>query len=70
MDQRFAAVEQSMNQRFAAVDQQLDKIWGLQLVLIGGVFGLIGFVMWDRYSTLRPLDQRLRRIEEDLERDL
>ncbi len=70
MDQRFAAVEQSMDQRFAAVEQQLDKIWGLQLVLIGGVFGLIGFVMWDRYSTLRPLDQRLRRIEEDLERDL
>lgn len=70
VDQRFTALEQSMDQRFAAVDQQLDKIWGLQLVLIGGVFGLIGFVMWDRYSTLRPLDQRLRRIEEDLERDL
>ncbi|MGH8625556.1 MAG: hypothetical protein ACREYC_09870 [Gammaproteobacteria bacterium] len=70
IDQRFAALEQSMDQRFAAVDQQLNQIWGLQLVLIGGVFGLIGFVMWDRYSTLRPLDERLRRIEEDLERDL
>lgn len=39
-------------------------------MLIAGIFGLIGFVMWDRYSTLRPLDQHLRRIEEDLERDL
>jgi len=66
MEERFKAVDQ----RFAAVDRQLDQIWGLQLVLIAGIFGLIGFVMWDRYSTLRPLDQRLRRIEEDLERDL
>ncbi len=70
VDQRFRALGQSIDQRFAAVDRQLDQIWGLQLVLIGGVFGLIGFVVWDRYTTLRPLDLRLRRIEEDLERDL
>ena len=31
---------------------------------------LIGFIVWDRYTTLRPMDQRLRRIEEDLEKDL
>ncbi len=80
MDQRFAAVDQrfaAIDQRFASVDQRfdslekrLDFIQHLLLALIAGVFGLIGFVVWDRYSTLRPMDLRIRRLEEDLERDL
>ncbi|SFU79972.1 hypothetical protein SAMN05216339_11410 [Nitrosomonas eutropha] len=40
------------------------------LVTIAGIFGLIGFIVWDRYSTLRPMDTRLKRLERDLEKDL
>lgn len=77
MDQRFTSVQEQMDVRFTAVDQRfenidrrLDFIENLMLVLIAGIFGLIGFIVWDRYSTLRPMDMRLRRIEEDLEHDL
>ncbi len=66
MDKRFAAVDQ----RFEAVDRRLDFIQQLMLVTIAGIFGLIGFIIWDRYSTLRPMDMRLRRLEENLEHDL
>lgn len=66
IDQRFTAVDQ----RFTAVDQRLDFIQQLMLVTIAGIFGLIGFIIWDRYSTLRPMDMRLRRLEENLEHDL
>jgi len=66
VDQRFAAVDQ----RFEAVDRRLDFIQQLMLVTIVGIFGLIGFIIWDRYSTLRPMDTRLRRLEENLEHDL
>lgn len=65
IDQRFIAVDQ----RFEAIDRRLDFIQQLMLVTIAGIFGLIGFIIWDRYSTLRPMDMRLRRLEEDLERD-
>jgi len=73
MDTRFASVDQrfaAIDQRFAAIDQRFEFLQQLMLVMIAGVFGLIGFIVWDRYTTLRPMDARLRRIEEDLENDL
>jgi hypothetical protein len=77
MDLRFTAVDQrfaAFDQRFAALEKQIDQrfdfLQQLILVLIAGIFGLIGFVVWDRFSTLRPMDARLRRIEQDLEHDL
>ncbi len=70
MDQRFTAMQKQMDHRFAAIDQRFEFLQQLMLVMIAGVFGLIGFIVWDRYSTLRPMDQRLRRIEQDLEHDL
>jgi len=70
VDQRFTAIQEQMDQRFEAVDRRLDFIQQLMLVTIAGIFGLIGFIVWDRYSTLRPMDTRLRRLEENLEHDL
>ena len=66
IDQRFEAVDQ----RFEAVDQQLDKIWALMLVMIAGIFGLIGYIVWDRKTALRPVEQRLIALESEFHRDL
>ncbi|MBX3641396.1 MAG: hypothetical protein KF888_13045 [Nitrosomonas sp.] len=70
-------LEEKMNLRFATVDyrfenveRRLEFIQQLMLVTIAGIFGLVGFVVWDRYSTLRPMDMRLKRLERDLEHDL
>ncbi len=70
MDTRFTAMQKQMDQRFASIDQRFEFLQQLMLVMIAGVFGLIGFIVWDRYTTLRPMNERLRRIEEDLENDL
>jgi len=70
VDQRFTAMQEQIDQRFEAVDRRLDFIRQLMLVTIAGIFGLIGFIVWDRYSTLRLMDTRLRRLEEILEHDL
>jgi len=70
VDQRFTALQEQMDQRFEAADRRLDFMQQLMLVTIAGIFGLIGFIIWDRYSTLRPMDTRLRRLEENLEHDL
>lgn len=70
VDQHFTAMQEQIDQRFEAADQRLNFMQQLMLVMIAGIFGLIGFIIWDRYSTLRPMDMRLRRLEENLEHDL
>jgi len=40
------------------------------LVVIAGIFGLIGFIVWDRKTALRPLERRLDSLEKDLQNDL
>lgn len=57
MDMRFAAIQELMDQRF-------EFLQPLMLAMIAGVFGLIGFIVWDGYTTLRLIDARLCRIEE------
>ncbi|QEP43534.1 hypothetical protein D5085_10605 [Ectothiorhodospiraceae bacterium BW-2] len=69
-NQRFDAMEKQTNQRFDQMDKQFDKIWNLMLVIIAGIFGLIGFIVWDRKTALKPLEQRLDRIENELHHDL
>ena len=76
IDQRFAAVDQrfaAVDQRFAAVDQRLEAlekmlyfIGTLIVTLIVGVFGLIGFIIWDRRSFVVPFEHRLQQVEYQL----
>ena len=77
IDQRFEASQQQIDQRFEAVDQrfeavdrQLDNIWTLMLVMIAGIFGLIGYIVWDRKTALRPVEQRIMALEAEFHRDL
>jgi len=84
MEQRFNAMQSQIDQRFQAVDQRFDamdaqneRIWNLMLVVIGGIMGLIaaivgliGYIIWDRKTTLHPLEQRLFSLETRLEEEL
>ena len=73
VDERFNAVNQrfeAVDQRFDAIDDQFGRIWSLMLVIIAGIFGLIGFIIWDRRTVLKPVEQRLVRMESYLEHDL
>jgi len=74
MDQRFEAVDQrfeAVDQRFEQLDKRLDDLWSLMLVMLAGsIFGLIGFVVWDRKTALKPLEQRMARLEQELHAEL
>ena len=77
MDQRFEAVDQrfeSMDKRMesmeASFNQRFNFLENLIMVVIAGIFGLIGYVVWDRKTVLRPVEERLIKLEHELHRDL
>ena len=39
------------------------------LVIVAGIMGLIGFVIWDRKTALRPLERRVALLEEQCDTD-
>ncbi len=77
MDQRFEAVDQrfeSMDKRMesmeASFNQRFNFLENLIMVVIAGIFGLIGYIVWDRKTALRPVEERLIKLEHELHRDL
>nr|VFJ49627.1 MAG: hypothetical protein BECKDK2373B_GA0170837_102531 [Candidatus Kentron sp. DK] len=81
LEQRMDTTQKHQEQRMDAMQkhlgQRMDAQWNLMLVIIGGIFGLItgifgliGFVVWDRKTAMRPLEQRFAGIARELERDL
>lgn len=79
------ALHSDMNQRFEAIDQRFkelrndmnSRIIGLQntmLALFGAIITLIvalfGYIVWDRRTMVKPLAERLDRLEYDILRDL
>jgi|SRR3990172_1343605 len=84
LDKRIDDVEKSLSQRIDGLDkridgiekslsQRIDSLENLMYIMIAGIFGLIGFVVWDRRTALKPAMDRigkLEREEEDLKRAL
>nr|VFJ54443.1 MAG: hypothetical protein BECKDK2373B_GA0170837_104633 [Candidatus Kentron sp. DK] len=68
--ERLVRLEEGQKAMQRQIEQRIASLENLTLVLIAAIFGLIGFVVWDRKTALKPLEERLGRIENDLERDL
>ena len=81
VDKRFDALEREMDKRFDAVDKRFDamskRIDDLHDTLIA-FFGammailmtLFGYIVWDRRTALRPLQDRIERLESEVVQDL
>ncbi len=66
IDARFEAMDRNINARFQSFEKRFSFLENLMMILIVGVFGLIGFVVWDRKTALRPLEKKLDKLEQDL----
>jgi len=70
MDQRFEAVDQ----RFEAVNQRIDDLHGTMLALFSALIVLfvaqLGYIVWDRRTALRPVQEKIDRLDRDLQRDI
>jgi len=73
VNSRFDGVNQQfdgVNQRFDGVNQRIDNLqtfmyWGFG-ILFTMMMVLMGFVLWDRRTAIKPLENRTHQLEEAL----
>lgn len=78
LDVRFKALEQRMGSLETSIDKRMDRLenrmeriedvmmWGFGL-LFTSMIGLVGFVLWDRRTTVAPVARALRDREAEIE---
>jgi len=57
METKFDTKFESMETKFEAQQKQLDNIYILLFFILGAVFSLIGFVIWDRRTAIKPVQR-------------
>jgi len=74
LDKRIDDLKSSIDARFDEVNKKIDRLddkfdsyfrWGFGLVLMS-IFGLIGFIIYDRRTTLAPVENKTERIIKSL----
>ena len=63
MDKRFDGVDK----RFDDANRRMDMLFYMMLGIMGGVFGLIGFVVWDRQASIKPILDENKAIKIEIE---
>ena len=70
LDKRIDDLSSHMETRFSEVDKKFDRLedkfdsyfmWGFGMVLMS-IFGLIGFIIYDRRTTLAPVENKTERV--------
>ena len=56
----------TIDTKFEAMDNKINKLYTLIYFVLGGVFGLIGFVIYDRKTALTPVTNDTRKLKEIL----
>ena len=77
IDTRFEQVDKRFEQvdkRFEDISRRIDGLQNTMLALFGAILSLIvalfGFIVWDRRTMLRPVVDRLDRLEREATKDL
>ncbi|MBF0538431.1 MAG: hypothetical protein HQL03_09300 [Nitrospirae bacterium] len=63
IDDGLKAVNQKIDDGLKTTNQRFDDLRGLMYVIISGMFVLIGFILWDRRTTLAPVARTTRELE-------
>ena len=68
------AGQKYLNQRIDDTNQRISDLYDITLtmfaILAALITGLFGYIIWDRRTMMKPVQERLERLEKDIERDL
>lgn len=68
VDAKFTAMEAKFDAKFEAMDDKINKLYTLIYFVLGGVFGLIGLIFWDRRSYIKPVKEDIEQLKAILHR--
>ncbi len=60
-------VEKTMDKRFDDANKRVDILLFVMLGIMGGTFGLIGFVVWDRQASVKPILEQNITLKKEIE---
>jgi|AntAceMinimDraft_16_1070373.scaffolds.fasta_scaffold211096_1 CHASE3 domain sensor protein len=63
LNEKIDAQNKRFDAKFESIQKQISNINILMYFVLGAIFSLVGFVLWDRRSTLRPVERKNREIE-------
>ena len=65
VDARFESIDarfESVNARFESMNDQIGRLHTLMFFVLGGMFGLIGLIVWDRRSYIKPVKEDIHEL--------
>ena len=66
VDKRFDSMEKEMNSKFESLNTQINFLIALIILVIGGMMSLIGFVIYDRRTAIKPVQREQAEINEEI----
>ena len=57
IEEQLKSQQKEMDTRFEASDDKINRLYTLIYFILGGVWGLIGLIMWDRRSYIKPVKE-------------
>ncbi|MEW6680106.1 MAG: hypothetical protein AB1297_03650, partial [bacterium] len=68
LDKRIDGLNKRIDDLRQEMNTRIDSLQNLLYVILAGIFGLVGFVLWDRRSALAPAVRKAKELEEREER--
>jgi len=67
IEKRLFSLENVSNIRFEETNKRIDILLYVMIAILTGIFGLIGFVVWDRQVSLRPIKEESKEVKREVE---
>ena len=68
IDKRFEMTEKATDKRFEDANKRFDILLYVMLTILAGIFGLIGFVVWDRQVSIKPILEENKELIKKIEK--
>jgi len=71
VDKRFADFKEYVDKRFEQVDKRFEQVinflWMLIAIFVALTSVTIGFAIWDRRTMIRPFEEKMKKVEKDMD---